>query len=384
MPCSPELDLLIQCARLELGAAQQERIESLVDQKLNWARVLQLAEFHRLTPLLDLHLRSGGWLSDEVKENLSAKTMGALATNMRIVAELHKLQRQLSAAEVPYLVIKGPVTAYETYGHLGLRPFLDLDVLVKRCDLDKTLSRLQSLGFAPQFPLKPTQHKIYCDHYTEICMWRGEPAFILDLHWELVEPGYTFSIDPETGWKSRTRVKIDGQEIFTLNDDDWLLFACLHASKHAWSRISWLVDIAEHVRKHPTTNFDYLFGRPEAKKSRVRLLTTLALVSRVLAAEIPERISRQFDSDRRVSAIVRDVATRWEQAATPRLALHRDPHYLAFESWSDRLNYFRMHLFRATPIELGLVPLPRYLRPAYYFIRPIRLLYRYVTGATRS
>jgi len=53
---SPEAELLVHCARLEIDAARAERIRTLAGSTLNWTRLLSLAQRHALIPLLFFQL----------------------------------------------------------------------------------------------------------------------------------------------------------------------------------------------------------------------------------------------------------------------------------------------------------------------------------------
>ncbi len=383
-PLSRELELLVQCARLQLEEVHCRRIQELLEGELDWDRVYQAAEFHRLIPLLNLHLgRFGASVNNAAKASLRSAAMAILATNMRLVGELHELSRQLSMSHIPVLWFKGPITAWESYHDLSLRPFLDLDLCVLRCDIEKTYELLTRLGYTPQFELSPLQRRIYSNEDSEIWFCRGEPAIIVDVHWELLPPGYSFSIAAEKIWKNHKMLSVNGHETPTLGDDDWLFFACVHASKHCWNRIGWLVDIAEHIRQCPA-DWDLLFRRPEARHAQRRLLITIGLVSNLDSTAIPDDIYRLFKSDNKAVRLVRRVIEGWERNLSHTASWpHRDPHFLAYECASDRITHLYRSFLRPTPLEWNLVPLPVFLHPLYFIFRPLRLIYRRLVGVGR-
>ena len=55
---SPEIALLLTCARASLDEAQKKRIHDLASGLLDWDLVLQLADRHGLQPLLHSHLNA--------------------------------------------------------------------------------------------------------------------------------------------------------------------------------------------------------------------------------------------------------------------------------------------------------------------------------------
>ena len=58
------------------------------------------------------------------------------------------------------------------------------------------------------------------------------------------------------------------------------------------------------------------------------------------------------------------------------------PYFLAMGTVRDRARLVHNVVLRPTPVEWLQVPLPAALSPAYYFIRPIRLLMKYARPHT--
>ena len=56
-----------------------------------------------------------------------------------------------------------------------------------------------------------------------------------------------------------TLVDLDGRKVKTLSPEDLLLVVCIHAAKHAWTRLCWLRDIAA-VRQQQL-NWDLVLER---------------------------------------------------------------------------------------------------------------------------
>ena len=378
---SRELELLIQCSRLVLKPRHRQKIQELLGGTLDWDRIFQLADYHRLTPLLNLHLSQFKKLVNaDTQETLRMCSLTTVATNMRMVGELHELSHELSKAQIPCLFFKGPVTEREIYKNLALRPFLDLDIMVLPCDTEKAYELLIHRGYTPQFRLSQQQRRIYRKGYCELTLWRGDPEIIVDLHWDLFQYGYSFSMDLDAIWKARKSIDFDGREILTLSDDDWLFFACFHASKHAWGRIGWLVDIAEHLRQRPDFEWAKLLNRPEAKLAQQRLTITLGLLSELFDISIPEEISQRIEANKTAKRLIHQVVARWEHGATsPVVWPHQNPHYLSCETLKDRRTYLFHAFIQPTPLEWEMLPLPRFLYSLYYIIRPLRLIYRRLT-----
>jgi hypothetical protein len=77
---SPEANLLLCCARTSKDANTASRITALLREDIDWARVLELARKHRMTPLLYWHLgvEDSGAVPKHVLEVLRAHFHGKI------------------------------------------------------------------------------------------------------------------------------------------------------------------------------------------------------------------------------------------------------------------------------------------------------------------
>src|SRR5438067_2363962 len=106
----PEIALLACCAQLRLAPYAAERLR---------AHVADAARDVAPPSLLD---------------PLRARAREIAARNLYATGELHRLLDVLADAGIAAMPWKGPALAAQLYGNLALRPFLDLDVLVRRRD----------------------------------------------------------------------------------------------------------------------------------------------------------------------------------------------------------------------------------------------------------
>jgi hypothetical protein len=65
--------------------------------------------------------------------------------------------RILEGRGIPAIPYKGPVLAASLYEDLAVRPFSDLDILIKRKDVLKAMDLMTSLGYRPHYQLTHTQ-----------------------------------------------------------------------------------------------------------------------------------------------------------------------------------------------------------------------------------
>ena len=79
------------------------------------------------------------------------------------------------------------------------------------------------------------------------------------------------------------RTVVGGCEMPCLSPEDSLLVLCLHAAKHLWMRLIWLVDIAETLRTQ-TIDYSLVFSQARALGIARILGISFWLVKNVLRA----------------------------------------------------------------------------------------------------
>src|SRR5205807_6593966 len=146
---------------------------------------------------------------------------------------------------IPFLTFKGPVAAAALYGDVGLRSFLDLDILVPPAHALRTADLFRRLGYTPLFELRTDWQRYYFRTRGEMMYSTAKPSCTIDLHWHLLPPGYRFTSAPEDLWRRCGQVRIGGALLPTLSAENTLMFFALHAAKHDWRLLRWICDLAQ-------------------------------------------------------------------------------------------------------------------------------------------
>ena len=181
-PLGPESELLLCCARTRPDDGTAERIRALVFQPLDWDWLLRTARPHGMLPLLHRHLSAS-------PENIPAPVLAALSDgfqvsirqSLRLVREMVRLLGRFAERRVVAVPYKGPTLAARCYGDLSLRPFRDLDFLVRPQDLAPARQVLAADGYTPSPPRTPRQEAAIHNTWREDAFWRD--ADVVELHW---------------------------------------------------------------------------------------------------------------------------------------------------------------------------------------------------------
>jgi len=238
-----ELELLLLCSTLHGPAGRAGRVRELARAGLDWTQVLELAEWHRLTPMLAHNVRR--WCDAElepwVRASLEEAYRANSLRNLRATGELLRVLELLESRGIPCLPFKGPALAMKLYGDVGLRQFRDVDLLVP----DERYDAAQAL-LAAASSLKPvhgrgrrsTQHEIECE-------LRSAHGVTVELHCALHYRYEGFFI-PARELPGRGHwTELCGKPVRDLPDEEWFVLLSIHGARHGYYRLHWLTGLAE-------------------------------------------------------------------------------------------------------------------------------------------
>jgi hypothetical protein len=385
----PENELLVCCARVPSEAGNADRIEALLQEAIDWEYLLEMAAEHRMLPLLYWHLSSAS--QEAVPENVLSRLRHSVQTNklraLLLAGELLNLHELFERRGIPVIPYKGPVLAASVYGDLGLRMTGDLDILLRKQDVLEAKELLLSRGYEParwktDTRLTPAQESAFLRFEREYPLDRYDNGLSVELQWGVMDRHFPFSLDLESVRERLQRVSLGGGNVPTLAPEDLLLILCVHASVHLWDRLQWVCDVAETTRVCREMDWNLVMERAAALGSERMLLLGLHLARELLGADIPENASRRIKTDPAVGELAAEVyeglfQKHEESRGVLEGSLFRSFHYRMHERRRDRFRYTLHTMIDPNVADWERFPLPEWLFPLYYAIRPLRLAGKY-------
>ena len=238
--------------------AQPRNISCLIETIRDWDSLFYLAQEHRILPMMYPRLNGyGAALPSQVENRLRIEyernMLQCVVNSVELVAILSAFNR----GGIPALPYKGVSLAAAAYHDLAARPAGDLDVLVHQRDLDRASSILFERGYQRLTPIRPDGIPLIRDLH-EYQFERPSDGMQLELRWklDLGHPGFRRDLNLEWMWPSRRIVNFAGAEIPNLSPEITLLVLCAHGSKHGWTRLVWILDVAKFLRSFPTLDWN--------------------------------------------------------------------------------------------------------------------------------
>ena len=374
-----EAEILLCCARVCVDSQTVARCRRLLQEDVNWERLITLAQRHALTPLLYWQLRHFDNASVPVSHltDLRNSFQQNAVRNLLLAQELVAIRRSFEARGIGSIPYKGPALAVLAYGNLSLRCFIDLDIIVRRKDVGVARSILSAGGYSPHLSLTESQQAAMIRTHHGMAFSHADKKIILELHWDVAGKRFSSQYDPEGVWRRLTTVRLGDSTLEIMSVEDTLLSLCVHGSRHLWGRLAWVCDVAELVAKHEQMDWERISAQAKMSGSWRMLAVGLLLALELFEAPLPLSIKEKVIADDTVRRLAARIAVdSFRESVRPPTLSHTFSYNLHVrERLSDRLAYF-CFMLSPTDADLAAVSLPTGMGFLYYLLRPIRMIYR--------
>lgn len=221
-------DILITCLKKDNRGPDKSLLASLSN--ADWHNLLHLAAMQRITPLLWHRIKQKN-METLVPETAASQFREASRrntfNNLRLNGELSRLLAVLKTENIPLIPLKGIVLSNTVYENISLREMNDIDVLADPGNLERIADILTNMGYRPTQPFD-LENVIRMGHHLPRFIKRNHAHF--ELHWNITNPGASYSIEPHGLWERAIPVQIAGRNALMLSAEDMLLHLCLHTS----------------------------------------------------------------------------------------------------------------------------------------------------------
>lgn len=292
---SSEDRLLLYCARTSVNEDITYKVKEILNDCLNWDYIVESSMRHGISPLLYWNLSkidNGKDAPEEVMAKLRKLYYGNTARNMYLYDELSKVLNAFKDAEIDVIVLKGAFLAETVYKNIGLRPMGDVDLLIKKEDLQKVKKKLIQLRYHTL--VYPTKwHEQWQNEWAEEIQYTNQDKNVrIDVHWNVQPPVIPFQIDINKSWEDARPVKVANVEALMLAPGDLLQHLCLHLDKHLNNSgaipFRWYCDIAEVIRHYEKKiNWKYLVQSTKNYGIEEPIYQSLYFVNKYLGAFVP-------------------------------------------------------------------------------------------------
>jgi hypothetical protein len=376
MALDPDSCELLRAVARRPAQCDIELVDQLASRMSDWDPVITAAQEHGVLAMLFLRLQNQRTsIPSTILERIRAAYNRNVFHSLTNAAELIGVLREFEENRIPAMPFKGVVLSASVYHDLATRPAGDLDLLIFYRDLARATAVLVQRGYVLKTEVEEDGSPAIQDYF-EYHFERQSDGMVIELRWrlELTRRRFRRNLGMDWVWPRRRTTMLAGAKVPDLDPVTALLMLCMHGSKHTWSRLIWVCDVARLLEAYPNLDWDGVMH----ESKRVGLWRTLALgiqlAHRIAKISLPEAILREFESDSVANRLAKHIAKNIfdSPGSTPQ---SRVPYHVEMLDLRDRVSLlFSLEFLKPNERDRAAIALPKGLAPLYYLIRPLRIL----------
>lgn len=372
---SKELKLLL----LLMKTSIHKKVNSEWFTGINWSHFLELVRHHRVYPIIFKSLKetSKDWIPPHILEALRQEYHRNTFMMLHLSGEMEQVSRLFSEHKIRPLFLKGPVIAVDLYGDVSLRTSCDLDVLVPIDDLGRTEELLVNLGYKKDDYIESVLNDWKWRHH-HITFFHPKKGIKLEIHWRL-NPGPAKEPTFDELWERRRVSSITKYPVYFLGKEDLFLFLVSHGARHGWSRLRWLGDIDQVVRRgldwdgvyFLLKKYQYHYVGGQALLLAIELLGSpkVEQMKPLIGGTRPNKLAQE------ALFYLKQMVNLHTIPVPEEVARYHKRHLFSLMSPQQKI-LFSMSLFYPYPEDAKTLPLPESLHLLYFPLRPVLWIWR--------
>ena len=379
---SPESTWLVAALRARYHPG---RVGALGDPPdLDWDLVMETARKNAVVQLIVPVIRElpPSAVPNAVREKSTREAREIAASNLELTGELMRILDLLESEGISALPYKGPVLAQVAYGNLGMRRFADLDILVNRADVQRSVDVLAADGYRSDARLSPRQVDALLDHGHD---WHLDKRgrYLVEVQWAVANHEHMLPRGVQPLMDRASSVRLMGRDVPTLNPTDQVVVLAMHGGIHLFTRLAWVCDMVEAISNVPGADTDAALQIADGAHARRMLLFAVAMADRILDVRPAPDLAARARADDRLGRVLDDIMPAVLAPGGPD---HRSPHarvgtrIALADRRTDALRGMWRAIVTPTPADYAAVRLPDAVWPAYQLVRLGRLAHFYLFG----
>ena len=388
-PDSPEWQLILALARTRLDDAHREKAQTALHSGIDWNRTVNLASEHSVGAVVFPRLlrEAAQEMPAEVRASLERDASERVRRALALAAQMVSLLERFEQANVPLVPFKGPALASAAYGNVALRDSNDLDFVLPQSHVPRAFELLAAAGYSADLDTQSRRAASFVARgLAGQFFFSREGCAPVELHSENTLRYFPRRLQWADLFPRLCEVSVAGRPVRTFSSEDTLVLLTVHGTKHFWSRLGWVCDIAELCQAAAAIDWD-LSGRIANRMGCRRMwLLGLALAHDLLDSPLPPGVLAAIRNDSKVGSLLRDAQTQLfvSPQSEPQVPRRLSFRFRSYDNWQQGLRQCVRVSLRITEEDWKTSPLPLWLLPVNVVLRPLRLLRKHGLGVRRG
>jgi len=302
-----EDELLILLLQSDYVPEREIKVKNLI-KEVDWECLINKASYHGLRPLLYSNLiEYQSKVPDDILHILKDYYFINTRKNLLFLGELIRLVKHFETRNINLIPYKGPILAIQSYNDLSMREFRDIDLFIDKKDFPLVKKILLYENYETVLNLTNSKEVEYMKYQREYKFKNSDNGIPIEIQWNVT--GFSFSFPnsryfPINGLKS---LSVNNHDIKTFTDEDLILILLLHVSGHMWSRLSWMIDIVELIKKSEEINWNQIIEKARFLAIERILYLNLSLSHNLFNLKLPSNVQEHIKNDPEIENLEKEV-----------------------------------------------------------------------------
>jgi len=241
----PEDRLILLGSKNKLNSKEKKEIDLILDKNLDWEYILTTLKINKIAVLFYDNILDKK-IPKNIIQKLSQRKKQLIMREKFMQKELFKLLDLLKKEDIEPVVMKGVVLA--NLYPAGARPFADLDILIKKEELQKVKDILLKKGY--KLYEHSRSEKEYLEHHKHLIFFKKKKPSV-EVHWDIVNNDTRININPLVFINNSENIIISKKEVNILKPEHQFLHLCIHLIEHKFIlSLRYYLDIKFLLKKY--------------------------------------------------------------------------------------------------------------------------------------
>jgi hypothetical protein len=352
--------------------------------------VIDLAKKNRITKVIEkaINEQKIATTSEQINQ-LSLHNKKATVRMLSFTAEISLICEALNQQSIAVIPLKGPIASKQIYGDFAAKSSRDIDLLIKEEQLEKCIKEIENQGYINSYPfnsLSKKQKKAFQRSNNQLAFFHPKKKIQVEIHWRLFANRHYLPLTFDELLKDSSPMVVGKTTVNCLSETHLLLYLCAHGSKHQWSLLYWLIEVATLIQK---VEYDWKHILQEAIKLGVErpLIQGLILIEHLFKLPAASIIQKHYQQ----SKIIQTLVKTSHQIIKEEIDFSQEAsisNYLKILNYKMKLSHrarYKIAYFKLNSInDFELIKLPDPLFFGYFWLRPAFWFWRYVIHPTKK
>lgn len=280
-----EHQLILLLSRLKITPTIQQEIKKLLLNYIDWNFAIKTSKRHDILPFLYYNINKlalQNLIPADIFLDMKNYYYSNLNRNILIEKEICSLSKSINSKDIAIIPFKGFALIQTLYHNPALRIMADIDLLVKKDDLEGLKIIFIKSGYVEKLWHNEPNVRVFSKQFP------SNRIIIIEVH-DAIVPARPYKLDLPNLWNRAQEKIIDNEKISYLSPEDTFLSLALHLRRHTRRlTLKFILDIAELLNREGE-KLDWHYIIESAKNNRIvtTVYCSIYLAKELLDASVP-------------------------------------------------------------------------------------------------